>query len=269
MYYTYLYIDPSRSHRLCPDGEPIYVGKGKNDRAYAHLKRTDSTHFSRRLAKMQRAGVLPVIKMLATDIDEELAFLVEQEAIAKYGRRDLGLGPLLNLTDGGEGVSGHIWTDEQRQRVGDGVRRAFQDDQRRQRRTRAVMVAKAKPEVRARTSASMKDAHAREFEKYSRSIKTALARPESKERQRRAAKSRATPELNAKRAETLHITLSNRSAEDAAQHAINISKAKLRPCTVDGITIYASVRDLVKDLGQGINGRKSPNFRYVTDTKEN
>jgi hypothetical protein len=35
------------------------------------------------------------------------------------------------------------------------------------------------------------------------------------------------------------------------------------PCTVDGETIYESQTALVKALGHGKKGRRSPNFRYV------
>jgi hypothetical protein len=44
----------------------------------------------------------------------------------------------------------------------------------------------------------------------------------------------------------------------------NLSAKKLQKrCTVDGVTVYASVRDLVAVLGHGKNGVKSPNFRFM------
>lgn len=107
MFYTYLYIDPLKN-------EPIYVGKGKGDRAFQHLVRTHNKHFSARLKIIKSNGLEPIIKFLATNIDEELALLVETEAIMKYGRRDLGTGTLLNFTNGGEGTHGHIHTQETR-----------------------------------------------------------------------------------------------------------------------------------------------------------
>lgn len=42
----------------------------------------------------------------------------------------------------------------------------------------------------------------------------------------------------------------------------DMSKNKRR-CTIDGINIFESVGDLVKALGSGRNGSRSPNFRYL------
>lgn len=102
-FYTYIYYDPSRHN------EPIYVGKGKGDRAWSHLKsKSKKKHpFIQRLGSMKKSGIFSIIGIYAVD-DEELALLVEKELISKIGRKDMGRGPLLNLTDGGEGVSGRI-----------------------------------------------------------------------------------------------------------------------------------------------------------------
>jgi hypothetical protein len=114
-FYTYLYIDPSRQ-------EPIYVGKGTGRRVEVHLKRKDMHPFTHRLSSMKKLGIEPVIKYLISGVDEELAHLVEEEAIAKYGRKDLGLGPLLNLTDGGEGSSGWVVSPMTKQKIGEKAR---------------------------------------------------------------------------------------------------------------------------------------------------
>ncbi len=52
-------------------------------------------------------------------MEEELALLVEEELIAKIGRKDSGAGPLLNLTNGGEGVSGSkkIFSEEHKKKL--------------------------------------------------------------------------------------------------------------------------------------------------------
>ena len=109
-FYCYTYFDPSR-------GELIYVGKGKGGRATSHLKSRANTPFVSRLKHMKTNGVAPEISYLCKDVDEELAILCEEEAISKYGRKDLGKGALLNLTDGGEGVSGYRHTESAKARI--------------------------------------------------------------------------------------------------------------------------------------------------------
>lgn len=102
IYYVYVYIDPATN-------EPIYVGKGKGHRARWHASQRAASvksHLINRIKKIRRSGAEPIISFLIENVDEEFAHLLEQEAISKYGRRDLDLGPLLNATDGGEGSSG-------------------------------------------------------------------------------------------------------------------------------------------------------------------
>lgn len=105
-YYTYVYFDVQRQ-------EPFYVGKGKNARAWDHLKSEKRSEFIHRLRKMIRNSNNPRISIYA-GFDNELSSLVEMELISKYGRKDLGLGPLLNLTDGGEGAAGRKASDAHR-----------------------------------------------------------------------------------------------------------------------------------------------------------
>lgn len=97
-FYTYIYYDPSRNN------EPIYVGKGTKSRAWLHIKRKNKHPFVQRLQFMKKNGIIPIIGIYA-GLDEEFAHLLEMELIAKFGRKDLGKGPLLNLTDGGEGTT--------------------------------------------------------------------------------------------------------------------------------------------------------------------
>lgn len=95
-HYVYLYSDPVRN-------EPIYVGMGKGGRYMRHLLRSDRHPMTHRIQAMKRIGIQPTIEFICQHVDAELAGLVEQEMIAKIGRKDLGRGPLLNLTDGGDG----------------------------------------------------------------------------------------------------------------------------------------------------------------------
>ena len=111
-FYTYIYRDPSR---LNAKGFPeeIYVGKGFDNRAYVHLARKDKHEFVYRLQKLKRLGIAPSIEIINA-LDEDHALFMEVCLIDVIGRKDLGKGPLLNLTDGGEGVSGLTITPEVR-----------------------------------------------------------------------------------------------------------------------------------------------------------
>ena len=111
-FYAYIYRDPSRRN------EPIYVGKGHGRRAYKHLTRKDKHPFTQRLQLMKKEGVEPIINVVDVP-SEALAFQCEVDSIARFGRKDLGLGPVLNLTDGGEGPSGWVPTEENRKNMSD------------------------------------------------------------------------------------------------------------------------------------------------------
>lgn len=88
------------------DGKiPFYVGKGSKKRAHSHLRKSHSTQVNRKIAKMRREGREPYVQFIPAP-DDEHAKEMECLLIAMIGRRDLGLGPLLNGTDGGEGVCG-------------------------------------------------------------------------------------------------------------------------------------------------------------------
>jgi hypothetical protein len=74
------------------------------------LTKTDdkvrNPHKTRTIRKIIRYGEQPVIEIIQDGLDEESAFRLEVELIAKIGRYDKGTGPLTNKTDGGEGFCG-------------------------------------------------------------------------------------------------------------------------------------------------------------------
>jgi hypothetical protein len=87
------------------DGTPYYIGKGRPRRPYEKRGRA--------------CGIPPKerIVIVHKDIDEETAFRLEKELISKYGRKDLGTGILHNRSDGGEGTSGRITSEETRRKT--------------------------------------------------------------------------------------------------------------------------------------------------------
>ena len=101
---------------------PFYVGKGKNNRAYEHLRPSalnydPNKHKTNKIRKAQREGNNVLVEFLRERINEHQANRLEKYWIAKIGRADLGLGPLTNATNGGEGMSGWIPSDETRNKI--------------------------------------------------------------------------------------------------------------------------------------------------------
>lgn len=88
-------------HIRLDTNEPFYVGIGVN--AYrATQKAHRNQHWTRIVEKTDYK-----VDILFDDLTREEAIAKEIEFIALYGRRDLGLGTLVNFTDGGEGHLGH------------------------------------------------------------------------------------------------------------------------------------------------------------------
>jgi hypothetical protein len=65
-----------------------------------------------KIKKLINQNKLPVIKRVENNLNEKKAFELERKLISLIGRKDLNLGPLTNLTDGGEGLSGYKHTEE-------------------------------------------------------------------------------------------------------------------------------------------------------------
>ena len=96
-YYTYAY--------LREDGTPYYIGKGNGRRAYQKQKWHNPPKNKSRII------------FLKQNLTEEEAFKHEIYMIAVFGRKDLGTGILRNRTNGGEGVSGLVHTDESKKKM--------------------------------------------------------------------------------------------------------------------------------------------------------
>lgn len=95
----------------------FYVGKGKGRRCFEARRRNQ--HWKRVVAK---AGGFD-IRVVVDKIDEELAFLAEQELILKLKAQGASL---TNLTDGGEGSSGYRHTDNARTKFSETMTRTME-----------------------------------------------------------------------------------------------------------------------------------------------
>lgn len=91
-----------------PDGVPFYVGIGNDARVKCVVRNTWHTQIRRKYPGWQRK----VVEVADRKSCEEF----ESFLIAEIGRRDLGLGTLVNLTDGGEGASNAVVSEETRKK---------------------------------------------------------------------------------------------------------------------------------------------------------
>src|ERR1700676_1942935 len=94
-FYSYLW--------LRKDGTPRYAGKGSGRRAFA----SEKGH------RPPKDKSLILIFPAATEAE---AMALEIVMIDLFGRKDVGTGCLRNFTDGGEGHSGYVYTEDQKRR---------------------------------------------------------------------------------------------------------------------------------------------------------
>jgi hypothetical protein len=124
-HYVYVYLDPRKKGEFFYgdykfEYEPFYVGKGKDYRHKRHLNESqlsDKSHKSNLIKKLISNGQYPNILILKNGIDEKEAFDLEKKIILSIGRFDLKTGPLTNKTEGGEGISGYKWDEEQKNKI--------------------------------------------------------------------------------------------------------------------------------------------------------
>ena len=98
-YYTYAYLRKDRT--------PYYIGKGEGNRAYRKGKGETIK------PPKDKSRII----FLKQNLTEEKAFKHEKYMIAVFGRKDLGTGILHNRTNGGEGSSGAIRSEETRKKL--------------------------------------------------------------------------------------------------------------------------------------------------------
>ena len=92
IYYVYAYVRE--------DGTPYYIGKGKGNRAFYKHRKIPVPNDKLRII------------FIFQDLMEQDALNLECQLIKYHGRKNNNTGILRNLTDGGEGCSGAIRTEE-------------------------------------------------------------------------------------------------------------------------------------------------------------
>lgn len=117
-----------------PDGRPCYVGKGRGNRWLHHER--NPRHYNKHLARIitRAGGTLSKVKF-REGLSNDDASRIETALIAYIGRKPNG--PLVNLTDGGDGKRGYVAPQSTREKI-----------------SRANTGKKMSPEGRARMSAA-------------------------------------------------------------------------------------------------------------------
>jgi hypothetical protein len=121
-FYVYVYLDPRKPGKYVYgeyefDYEPFYVGKGKGKRAWDFNRRKYGKNFLL-LGKIKKIKS-PIVSLIKENLQEVDAFIEEINLISSIGRVSKIEGPLCNMTDGGDGVSGLLVSEETRKKISD------------------------------------------------------------------------------------------------------------------------------------------------------
>lgn len=126
-FYVYALLDTSKPgnytyENLKFDYEPFYIGKGHDKRNESHFrlveyKSSQNSFKDNKIRKLIKNGCDLVSELVFENLSEKKAFEIERHLIKKIGRRNLNKGPLTNLTDGGEGMTGYICTPEHKAKI--------------------------------------------------------------------------------------------------------------------------------------------------------
>lgn len=78
-YYVYVYIDPRNF-------EEFYYGKGRGTRKDFHLKDKSENSKTARIAAIRKEGLEPLVRVIARDLTESEALLIEKTLLWKLGK---------------------------------------------------------------------------------------------------------------------------------------------------------------------------------------
>lgn len=122
-YYVYAYLDSSEllNKEYCGvyfEYRPIYIGKGKNYRIKEHLnsRKRFKTMFYNKLNKMINEDNFPILIEIKRFEDEDDALDFEKLLISEI-KNIKNNGLLYNIAEGGKGVIGYEFSDEQKEKM--------------------------------------------------------------------------------------------------------------------------------------------------------
>ena len=182
-FYVYVYLNPLKLgtfiyNEFCFAYEPFYVGKGKNNRIFYHIKEAERSmknntikgnmHKIYTINKIKNEfGCDPITLKIKSNLTAFEACELEKYLINIIGRNDLNIGPLTNQTDGGEGCLNT--SEELKQKISNSHKRTL----------------KNRPELIEASIMNLKNYYAnrtenQKFQTYQRLIKTLKENPDIK-----------------------------------------------------------------------------------------
>lgn len=138
-YYVYVYLDPRKPGDFNYEGyqfkyEPFYIGEGHKYRINDHLKSWYLKKYTNKFKTniinkiIKETNKNPIVIKYKENLTEQEALNLEVLMIKTIGRRDLKLGPLVNLTDGGEGTRKVVYSKKQRVKQSNRMKLLWQND---------------------------------------------------------------------------------------------------------------------------------------------
>lgn len=103
-------------HIRLDTNEVFYVGIGKSEKR-AFTKKGRNQHWKNIVNKYGY-----YVEIIYQDLTWLLACQMEKYLISEYGRYDLGEGNLVNMTDGGDGILGVIFSEETRKKMSENLK---------------------------------------------------------------------------------------------------------------------------------------------------
>jgi len=189
-FYTYAFLREDRT--------PYYIGKGTGRRIY-------STNRTIKPPKDKSRTIF-----LKQNLTEEESFRHEIYMIAVLGRKDLGTGILINRTNGGEGSSGCVPSEQSRKKISEALKNPSEETRKRmgvsskkgkanmtpEQRSEAVKKGHASKTSEQRSVAAIKRQASRTIEQRSEAAKKGHASKTPEQRSAAAKKGKAnmTPE---------------------------------------------------------------------------
>ena len=124
IFYVYILLDPRKPglyvySDLVFEYEPFYVGKGRLNRIVETIEYDKGVGIFKmnKILKIKAAGLIPISIKYKDNLEELYSLQLEQDIIKKIGRHSLNLGPLTNMTNGGDGISGYRHTEEAKKKM--------------------------------------------------------------------------------------------------------------------------------------------------------